>query len=82
MLLTHLDGRGIRVEVKRGERVIRHGDELVIRSEGMPIRGVREAKGDLWIKFEVEMPGESWASRQDVIQGVSVGSPLPRRGVS
>lgn len=66
----HLDGRGIRIEVKKGERVIRHDEELVIRSEGMPIRGTGR-KGDLYVKFAVEMPGESWASRQDVVDGVS-----------
>ncbi len=76
----HLDGRGIRVEVKRGERVIKHGEELAIRGEGMPIRG-RGGKGDLFIKFEVEMPNESWASRsQSIVSrmriGVGVGAAL------
>lgn len=66
---VHLDGRGIRIEVKKGERVIRHDEELVIRGEGMPIRGMGR-KGDLYVKFSVEMPGESWASRQDVVDGV------------
>jgi len=66
----HLDGRGIRIEVKKGERVIRHDEELIIRGEGMPIRGTGR-KGDLYVKFSVEMPGESWASRQDVVDGVS-----------
>ena len=50
--------------------MIRHGEELVIRGEGMPIRSVGR-KGDLYVKFEVEMPGESWASRQDIVGGVS-----------
>jgi DnaJ family protein A protein 2 len=36
----------------------------------MPIRGTGR-KGDLYVKFAVEMPGESWASRQDVVGGVS-----------
>lgn len=73
----HLDGRGIRIEVKKGERVIRHDEELVIRGEGMPIRGTGR-KGDLYVKFAVEMPGESWASRQDVVGGVSISEPLER----
>ena len=30
----------------------------------MPRRGKGE-KGDLWMKFKVEMPGESWAARAD-----------------
>jgi DnaJ-class molecular chaperone len=52
--------------------VIRHDEELIIRGEGMPIRGTGR-KGDLYVKFAVEMPGESWASRQDVVNGVSDG---------
>lgn len=56
--------------MKKGERVIRHDEELVIRGEGMPIRGTGR-KGDLYVKFAVEMPGESWASRQDIVGGVS-----------
>ena len=50
--------------------MIRHGEELVIRGEGMPIRR-KGGKGDLYVKFEVEMPGESWASRQDIVGNVS-----------
>lgn len=66
VLFVHLDGRGIRVESKRGERVIRHGEELCIRGEGMP-RLDRDGggKGDLRVRFEVEMPGASWAARLD-----------------
>ena len=36
----------------------------MIRGEGMPRIG-REGKGDLYVKLEVEMPGASWAARQD-----------------
>lgn len=64
ILVVHLDGRGLRVESKRGERVIQHMDELVVRGEGMPVVGRPESKGDLYIRFKVEMPGVSWASRQ------------------
>jgi len=31
----------------------------------MPKRGTNGEKGDLWVKFEVEMPGVSWAGRLD-----------------
>jgi DnaJ family protein A protein 2 len=70
VLFVHLDGRGIRVESKRGERVIRHGEELCIRGEGMP-RLDRDGggKGDLRVRFEVEMPGASWAARLDTQVG-------------
>jgi DnaJ family protein A protein 2 len=58
------------VESKRGERVIRHGEELCIRGEGMP-RLDRDGggKGDLRVRFEVEMPGASWAARLDTQVG-------------
>lgn len=64
MLLVHIDGRGIRVVSERGERVIQHGEEYRIPGEGMPVRG-RSVKGDLFVKFSVEMPTVSWAARQD-----------------
>jgi DnaJ family protein A protein 2 len=63
VLFVHLDGRGIRVESRRGERVIQHGEELCIRGEGLPIIG--GGRGDLRVRFEVEMPGASWAARVD-----------------
>ncbi|KAL7421755.1 hypothetical protein Q5752_003526 [Cryptotrichosporon argae] len=74
VLLVHLDGRGVRVESARGERVIRHGDEWVVRGEGMPDRA--GGRGDLYVRFEVEMPGASWASRQDCDM-VTLPGPLP-----
>lgn len=43
--------------------MIRHGEELCIRGEGMPIIG--GGRGDLRVRFEVEMPGASWAARLD-----------------
>lgn len=64
VVFQHLDGKGIRIETKRGERIIKHGDELLIKGEGMPVRGTLN-RGGLRVKFEVEMPGLSWAARTD-----------------
>ena len=76
-MFAHLDGRGIRIESKRGERVIAPNEEMIIRGEGMPRRGRSVGdKGDLWVKFEVEMPGASWAARADT-QGTRVELPPP-----
>ncbi len=62
----HLDGRGIRIESKRGERVISQGEACIIRSEGLPMRGRgKGAVGDLWVYFNIEMPSVGWASRTD-----------------
>lgn len=63
------------MESKRGERIIQHGDEMIIRGEGMPVRD-RPYKGDLYIKFKVEMPGVSWASRQGD-GAVELPGPMP-----
>lgn len=63
LVFIHLDGRGVRLKIEKGERIIRHGDEYIIRGEGMPIKGT-DRKGDLRVKFGVEMPSTSWASRQ------------------
>lgn len=64
VIFRHLDGRGIQIEVRRGERIIRQGEELLVLGEGMPIRNTSR-KGDLKIHFDVEMPGPSWALSQD-----------------
>ena len=48
---------------KRGERVIEYGQELLVKGEGLPRRNAGGRKGDLVVKFEVEMPGVGWASR-------------------
>lgn len=49
--------------------MIKHGDELVVPFEGMFVRGEGEKRGDLRVKFGVEMPDVSWASRTE--EGVS-----------
>ncbi|KAK4686429.1 hypothetical protein P7C73_g3699, partial [Tremellales sp. Uapishka_1] len=64
VLFVHLDGRGIRVESKRSERIIESGQEWLIKNEGMPKRG-KGSRGDLIVTFKVEHPNESWAGRQD-----------------
>lgn len=75
ILLVHLDGRGIRVVSRRGERVIQHQDVWVVRGEGMPRRRLG-TRGDLYIRFKVEMPGVSWAVRQGD-GGVELPPPPP-----
>jgi len=65
VLITHLDGRGIHVERKRGD-ILSSGDTIVIKSEGMPIHKQPSARGDLYIHFEVEMPTEEWLKSVDL----------------
>lgn len=59
LLLTHLDGRGIRVSQpppgQPGHRVFSDGDVFKVKGEGYPKRK-SETRGDLVIRVEVEMP--------------------------
>ncbi|KIM33511.1 hypothetical protein M408DRAFT_326207 [Serendipita vermifera MAFF 305830] len=78
VVLTHLDGRGIRFDSRAqegGKKIYKSGDTVVIRGEGMPIwkkdaprraSGAPVEKGDLFILFEVEMPDEGWLDTVDV----------------
>ncbi|WWC89526.1 uncharacterized protein L201_004450 [Kwoniella dendrophila CBS 6074] len=60
ILFIHLDGRGIKIESKKGERIIKPNSIYIIKNEGLPIRGTSR-KGDIYIKFDVEFPNEDWA---------------------
>jgi DnaJ family protein A protein 2 len=74
-MFQHLDGRGIRLISPKGQRVVRHGDELAVACEGMPKRGAAGKgavnRGDLRVKVGVEMPDPSWAMRQPDVSIVS-----------
>lgn len=78
VLFYHLDGRGIKVDCPTGERIIKHGDIFLLKGEGMPKNaGTRSRAGDLYVKFQVEMPDLDWVRRQQVPAGSSeVSMPL------
>jgi DnaJ homolog subfamily A member 2 len=59
ILLIHLDGRGIHVNSPSG-KIIRPGDSIVIRGEGMPVYKSPDQKGDLYVVFKVNMPEDDW----------------------
>nr|XP_019010770.1 chaperone regulator [Kwoniella pini CBS 10737]OCF49551.1 chaperone regulator [Kwoniella pini CBS 10737] len=63
ILFIHLDGRGIKIESKKGERIIKQNSIYIIKNEGMPIRGTNK-KGDIFIKFDLEFPTLDWAKSQ------------------
>nr|XP_019046093.1 chaperone regulator [Kwoniella bestiolae CBS 10118]OCF25023.1 chaperone regulator [Kwoniella bestiolae CBS 10118] len=63
ILFIHLDGRGIQIESKKGERIIKPGSIYTIKGEGMPIRGTGR-KGDMYVRFDVEFPTIDWAKHQ------------------
>lgn len=68
--LTHLNGKKVVIK-SPGDRVIAHGDKMVVKEGGMPIYNRPFCFGDLFIKFHVEMP--SWdeiSKNADLIKSV------------
>ncbi|KAF5359418.1 hypothetical protein D9756_003303 [Leucocoprinus leucothites] len=59
VLVTHLDGRGIKVSSAPG-KIIKPDQTIVLRGEGMPIYKRPDEKGDLYVVLSFEMPDESW----------------------
>ncbi|KAK6458753.1 DnaJ subfamily A member [Scheffersomyces xylosifermentans] len=67
VVLKHLDGRGIQICTPRG-KVIRPGDFIKIKNEGMPIKSSSSGwfgnspskRGDLYIEMEIEFPQDNW----------------------
>ncbi|KAE9408378.1 DnaJ-domain-containing protein [Gymnopus androsaceus JB14] len=59
ILITHLDGRGIKVTSPPG-KILQPDASIVIRGEGMPIYKRPDQKGDLYVLFEIEMPDTEW----------------------
>ena len=55
VVLLHLDGRGIQITSTPG-KVIKPGDTILLKGEGMPIYKRPEQKGDLYVRFDVEFP--------------------------
>ncbi|KAJ3567883.1 hypothetical protein NP233_g6069 [Leucocoprinus birnbaumii] len=59
VLVTHLDGRGIKVSSLPG-KIIKPDQTIVLRGEGMPIYKRSDEKGDLYVVLSFEMPDDSW----------------------
>ncbi|TDL25612.1 DnaJ-domain-containing protein [Rickenella mellea] len=64
VLITHLDGRGIRV-TSPSNRIIKPQDTMILRGEGMPQYKHPDQKGNLYIVFDVEFPSEDWLQSVD-----------------
>ncbi|EAU85530.2 chaperone regulator [Coprinopsis cinerea okayama7 len=65
ILVTHLDGRGIRVSSPPG-KIINPNDAIILRGEGMPIFKRPDDKGDLHVVLTVEMPDADWLNTVDI----------------
>jgi DnaJ homolog subfamily A member 2 len=64
ILIHHLDGRGVRVASPRG-KVITSGMTIILRNEGMPTYKNPDARGNLYVVMQLEMPSEDWMSTVD-----------------
>lgn len=79
VVLTHLDGRGIKITHPRG-KILRPGQVLKVEGEGMPHkRG--EDKGDLYLLVKIEFPEDGWLkeddSQYDALTKLLPGPPEP-----
>ncbi|KAI0925708.1 hypothetical protein AcV5_008373 [Taiwanofungus camphoratus] len=64
IIITHLDGRGIRVSSPPG-KIVRPAACIVLRDEGMPVHKNPDQKGNLYVVIEVDMPDENWLRNVD-----------------
>jgi DnaJ family protein A protein 2 len=76
VLLKHLDGRGIVVKHPPGQ-IIRPGQVMKIRDEGMPEYRRPFDKGDLFIKFTVQFPESGYMSVEQIKALESLLPPRP-----
>lgn len=72
VILTHLDGRAIRVKLEPKGRVIRPGDKLEIVGEGMPIYSAdataAQRFGNLIIMINIDFPRDGWLQDSSVVE--------------
>jgi len=60
VVLTHLDGRGIALNVQQPRgRVLRPDEVLVVAGEGMPIKR-SDSRGDLYLVVKIDFPADGW----------------------
>ncbi|KAK6462922.1 hypothetical protein DFJ63DRAFT_98907 [Scheffersomyces coipomensis] len=75
IVVKHLDGRGLKFTTPKG-KVIKPGDFIKIKNEGMPIKsannswfGSNTKRGDLFIEIEVEFPQDNWyLEKNDILK--------------
>ncbi|KAF2397635.1 DnaJ-domain-containing protein [Trichodelitschia bisporula] len=73
VVLLHLDGRGIELNVPRGT-VIRPGQVLKVTGEGMPVKK-SDARGDLYLLIKVEFPEDGWVATDELVAGLAKSVP-------
>lgn len=77
VVLTHLDGRGISLNVEQPKgKVLRPDQVIKVAGEGMPMKR-SDAKGDLYLTVNVTFPEDGWLETQDAVDKVRAVLPKP-----
>ena len=77
VVLTHLDGRGIKLHVQQpAGRILRPGQVLKVPGEGMPIKKA-DHKGDLYLVVDIEFPEDGWIKDEAAVQRIRSALPGP-----
>lgn len=79
VVLTHLDGRGIQLNVKQPEgKILRPGQVLKVPGEGMPMKK-SDGKGDLYLVVDIEFPEDGWIKDDAAIKKIRDALPVPEK---
>lgn len=80
VVLTHLDGRGIQLNIKQPKgKILRPGQILKVRGEGMPLKR-SDARGDLYLAVDIDFPEDGWLKDEATIK--KIRDVLPKSGAA
>ena len=78
VVVTHLDGRGISLNVQQPKGRILKPDQIIkVEGEGMPIKK-SDAMGDLYLIVKIDFPEDGWLSDEATIQKIRDVLPKPQ----
>ncbi|GAB7354212.1 hypothetical protein MBLNU459_g4757t1 [Dothideomycetes sp. NU459] len=78
VVVTHLDGRGISLNVNQPKGRILKPDQIIkVEGEGMPIKKT-DAKGDLYLVVKIDFPEDGWLEDNATIQKIRDVLPKPK----
>jgi DnaJ family protein A protein 2 len=77
VVLTHLDGRGIKLNVEQPNgQILRPGQVLKVPGEGMPVKK-SDHQGDLYLVVEIDFPEDGWIRNDAAIKKIRDALPPP-----
>ncbi|KAF2502449.1 DnaJ-domain-containing protein [Lophium mytilinum] len=79
VVVTHLDGRGIKVHVQQPQGKVLTPDQVIkVPGEGMPVKK-SDAKGDLFLVVKIEFPADGWIKDEETINKIKEALPGPTK---